>query len=287
MRKLPRMLVLAGSVLFSAAVGAQAARTGVTPVPEQTACKVRPPVLLAAGRAPLAPLRIDLARMAHRARSLHDVEHVSARARLLDGSWHATTAIARSDAVIRTAGVVRGQLDISVKVLQRYEATKTTAGTTPRTIRYSGHTDALGGGILGGQAGNDRLPLEPVGIGARWRVVNCDAIAETPAREVRTYTLRSISNGIVLLSFRDAVSLDPANRDAGTQKVGDQTVRFRLDSLHGTATGSVRLPLADAILAVTTRVTRMRFSFHAIATNLPTTPIPTKLVDTDTTGPKG
>jgi len=38
-------------------------------------------------------------------------------------------------------------------------------------------------------------------------------------------TLRSIANGVVVLTFRDVVSMDPTQRDLGSQKIGTETVR--------------------------------------------------------------
>jgi hypothetical protein len=138
---------------------------------------------------------------------------------------------------------------------------------------------------MGGTAGNDRLPVEAVGIGATWSIVDCDYVNQTPAKEIRTYTLRSIAHRVVVLTFRDVVSMDPAQRDLGSQKIGTETVHARLDRLRGTASGTYRVALASAFRSSFTQVTKVEFTFHLVSKDLPATPLVTRLVDTKRTSP--
>jgi hypothetical protein len=110
--------------------------------------------------------------------------------------------------------------------------------------------------------------VEAVGVGAVWRIVNCDPVDGAAAREVRTYTVRSVARGIVVLSFRDVISIDPARRDLGRQKIGTETVQLTLDRLSGTATGSYRIPLANALRSSSTTVTKAEFAFHVVSSNV-------------------
>jgi hypothetical protein len=129
--------------------------------------------------------------------------------------------------------------------------------------------------------------VEAVGVGAVWRIVNCDPVDDAAAREVRTYTVRSVARGIVVLSFRDVISIDPARRDLGRQKIGTETVQLTLDRLSGTATGSYRIPLANALRSSSTTVTKAEFAFHVVSSNVPPTPLVTRLVDTRKVRPAG
>ena len=122
-----------------------------------------------------------------------------------------------------------------------FPGTKTAPAGKGGSFTTSGHANALSGGVLGGTAGNDRFPVEPVGVGATWQVVICDDIDEVPAKEVRTYRVRSLGTDRAVLTFRDVVSMDPRHRDAGTQKIGNQVIKTRLDRL----TAARRAPCAS------------------------------------------
>ena len=184
-------------------------------------------------------------------------------------------------------GIAHGKVALSLKNTISFPATKTTAGHAGGTYTLKGQTDALSGGLLGGSAGNDRFPVEAVGVGATWRIVNCDPVAEALAKETRTYTLRSIAHRVVVLTFRDVVSMDPAQRDLGSQKIGTETVRAKLDRLRGTASGTYRVPLGHPLASFVKVVTRVQYTFHAVSPNVPTTAVTTRVVDTRTDKPAG
>jgi hypothetical protein len=281
------MLVLAGASLGLTAGTVAAAPTAVVPVPGSAACKVRPPQLLRAGRAPLAPLRLDLAGIAHHRQTVVETETFARRLRLLDGVWHPTTEIRKIEERARAGSIAGGNVAISARNTVSFPGTRTSARAKGGSFTLSGRTDRLSGGFLGGSAGNDRFPVEPVGVGAVWRIVTCDPIDATAAQELRTYTVRSVAHGLVVLTFRDIVSMDPAQRDLGTQKIGAETVKLRLDQLRGTASGTYRIPLANALRSSSTTVTKVELSFHVISQNVPATPLVTRLVDTRTVRPTG
>jgi hypothetical protein len=284
------VLALAGTVVGIASLGvAHAARTDIVPVHGTGACKTSPPHLLRSGRAPLTPLRLDLTGISHRSQKLVEVERFVSRAKLLDGKWHSTTTIRRIDASI-TGGDISssGQVALVGKNRVSFPGTKTSPAGNGGSFTVRGHTDSVSGGLFGGSAGNDRFPAEPVGVGASWRVVNCDYVDDdVPAKETRTYTLRSIKKGLLVVTSHDVVAMDPRHRDVGSQKVGGVVVRFRLDSVHGTATSTSRVPLDRALAGSSTLVTRVQFTFHAIAKNVPTTQLVTRVVDTRKDGPSG
>jgi hypothetical protein len=282
-------IALTGTAVAICALGvAQAAPSDVVPVHGSGgACKPSPPHLLATGRTPLAPLRLDLAGIAHRSRSVAEVEQFATRVRTIEGRWHSVVEIRKVRETLRGGSIEGGQVGLVAKAHVSFPRTKTLAAGTSQSFTIRGRTDALSGGLLGGTRGNDRFPVEPVGVGARWSVVTCDVVEEMPAKQVRTYTLRSVAGGLIVMTFRDVVSLDPTRRDAGSQKLGNATVRFRLDSLGGTAVGTSRIPIADGLAGSLKVVTRVQFAFHAISPNVPTTPIITRLVDTRTDTPGG
>jgi hypothetical protein len=280
------VVVLAGSAAGLSSLGAaQAAPAGVVPVHGNSRCKPSPPRLLRAGHVPLAPLRQDLTGIAHHTQTAFEVESFADRAKLLDGKWHAATRIRKIKAVTKGRGIAHGQVGLTARYTTSFPATKTVAGGKGGSFTVSGHTDALGGGLMGGSAGNDRLPREPVGVGATWRVIDCDYVDEIPAKEVRTYTLRSVAAGVLTVTFRDVVSMDPTRRDLGSQKIGTETVKFRLDSLRGTATGTDRVPLGHALASFVKVVTRVQYTLHAVSPNVPATAVTTRLVDTRTDRP--
>jgi hypothetical protein len=281
-------VVLAGSVAGLSTLGvAQASRRAVVPVHGSTPCKPSPPHLLGAGRAPLAPLRLDITGIAHHSQKVHDVETFARSLKLLDGKWHSTTEVRKIEVLEKGGGITRGKVALSTKNTVSYPATKTTAGGGGGTFTLKGLTDSLSGGFLGGTAGNDRFPVEAVGVGATWRVVTCDYVDNAAAKEIRTYTLRSVAHRIAVLTFRDVVSMDPTQRDLGTQKIGTETVHVKLDRLKGTASGTQRLPLAAVLRSTLTQVTKVEFTFHVVSKNVPATPLLVRLVDTRTDTPAG
>ena len=286
MRRAPVTLALVGALLASTGVS-RAAPVDVVPVHGGTGCKTSPPHVLRPGRAPLSPLRFDLTGIAHRSQTTLEVETFATRIHLLDGKWHSTTTIRKITSVSKGQGIARGQVGLVWRTTVSFPGTKTTAGGGGGTFSVKGHTDALSGGLLGGAAGNDRFPVEPVGPGASWRIVTCDAVDEIPAKETRTYTVRSVAHGMLVLTWRDVVALDPAKRGAGSQKIGKELVRFRLDKLRGSATGTYRVPLTHGLASESTQVTRVRYTFHAISANIPATPVEAVLVDTRRDKPAG
>ena len=200
---------------------------GCRPNRSPAPCKALPPKLLSPGQAPRAPLRLDLTGIAHHTQGGREVERFVTRAQSPDGTWHSTIVIRKISEAIQGGEIVHGQVALVAKIRFSWPRTKTTPPGKGGSFTLKGHTDAVSGGLLGGSAGNDRLPLEPVGVGATWRVVDCDSIDFAPAKEVRTYTLRSIAGGKLVATFRDVVSMDLGNREVGSQKVGDRVVHFR------------------------------------------------------------
>jgi hypothetical protein len=282
------VLVLAGSAAGISSLGvAQASQRAVVPVHGTTPCKPSPPHLLGAGRAPLAPLRLDITGIAHHSQTVHEVETFARRIKLLDGTWRSTTEIRKIKAVDKGGGISGGKVEISAKNTVSFPATKTAAGGGGGTFTLRGHTDPLSGGFLGGTAGNDRFPVEAVGVGATWRIVTCDSVDEAPAKEIRTYTLRSVAHGIAVMTFRDVVSMDPTHRDLGPQKIGTATVGAKLDRLKGTASGTQRIQLAAVLRSTYTQVTKVEFAFHLVSKNVPATPVVIRLVDTRMDTPAG
>lgn len=145
----------------------------------------------------------------------------------------------------------------------------------------TGWVDMLGSATIGGQRDNDRFPREAVGLGASWRVVKCDDINQTPAKEIRTYTLRSLRGGIAEMTYRDIVSIDPGHLAIGSQKIGGEVVHFRLVSLNGTATGTTSIPLARGLAQTYTTVSSLTVTFHALSPSSPSALIHTDVVDTE------
>jgi hypothetical protein len=283
MRRTPGLLALIGL----AATGIPAlslpatAPAGVTPIQGSRACKPTPPHVIAAGGDPRAPLRLDLAAMAHHTQAAREVETFARRTRLLDGKWHPTTAIRKITAVAKVGAITGTQIGVTAKYTTSFPSTKTTAGAKGGTFTLKGRTDAKSGGFLGGSAGNDRFPDAPIGIGARWSVVNCDAVDDdVPAKQVRTYTLHSLAHGTAVLSYREVISIDAAHRDLGTQTIAKEKVHVRLDLVRGSSTGSVRIPLAAAFEAESTQVTKLEITYHLVGKNLPATPIHGRVIDT-------
>lgn len=281
MRRAPHTLVLAGALLaLTTATTAQAAHRAVVPVRGATACKTRPPVLLSAGRSPHAPLRLRLAGMAGHSVTLVDIESADAKTHLANGSLSPNSTTDTVKGVIRGGRLAHGRVSLA--------ATFHLSGSAypkAHTVTLSGYVDSLGGGLIEGKPNTDHFPREAVGIGATWRVVNCDAINQTPAKETRTYTLRSVTGGVASMTYQDVVTIDPAHLDLGSQKVGSEVVHFELMTLRGTATGSTTIPFARGFAQASHTVTRMQVTFHAVSKSSVDSVIRTDIVDTDTAVP--
>jgi hypothetical protein len=280
MHRAPLLLLLVALTLGVATGLARAARHAVVPVPGATACKTRPPVLLDPGRSPRTPLRLDLAKMANTSQKMVDIQSITSKTLLPDGTNHPSTGVNTFRGVIRAGKVTRGRLPLK-NILH---LSGSSYPTSP-TVTVSGYIDELGGGAYDGRRNDDRFPSEAVGIGALWRVVKCDDIDQTPAQETRTYTLRSVSNGVVEMTYRDVVTLDPAHLDLGSQKEGKQVVHFRLVTLEGSATGSQRVPLDRGAAAIEHSVTRVAVTFRATSASAPSMLIHVDMLDTERTVP--
>jgi hypothetical protein len=275
MRRTPLLLLLVALALGVATGLARAARRGVVPVLGATACKTRPPVLLSLGRSPRSPLRLDLASMANRSQSMVATESITSRTLLPDGTSHPTTAINTVRGVMGAGAVTKGHLALT----NTLHLSGSSYPTSP-TVTVKGYVDAFGGGAYEGTRDDDHFPTDAVGIGATWRVVMCDDIDQTPARETRTYTLRSVSNGVVEMTFRDVVTLDPAHLDLGSQKDGTRVVHFKLVTLRGSATGSRSVPL-DRATGTEHSVTKIAVTFRATSASGSSMLIHLSMVDTE------
>jgi hypothetical protein len=272
---------------------AQAARKVSAPVPAVNAaapCTTQPPALLSAGAAPRARMRISLAANANRSGKQLDVERVHAQTYGPDGSMVPRESTRRLQGAYATGKPANGRLPVRLRL--------SVPGTSSRTasklseMRLVGFVDALNGGMLTAVSGggnneqlNDHLPREAIGIGASWRVVNCDRIDSTPARETRTYTLRSVTHGVVVASFRDIVEIDPAHVDLGSDTTAAGVVHYKLMSLSGTATGTMRLPLANALAGLWSTRTTARVVFSATPAHAKGIAIRTNIVDEETVKP--
>ena len=271
-------LALASSLVLATSLStAQAASTGyVAPVHGAAACRDHEPVLLGAGAEPRAQLRIDLDALANRSQRALETDRVYSTSRVDTSRWHSTHATSRTNVMYRTAAPVNGHVPVDVHFGARGSSAKQAAPLD--RIHIVGFFDELNGGSLttrvtGGSAKSrallkaafssndgpvtDHLPHQAIGVGASWRVVRCDAIQGTPAMESRVYTLRSVHKGVVVASFRETIGLDPAHVDLGKTRLGTETVGVRLLRLHGTTTGSERLPLGNALAEQDSRTTKL------------------------------
>ena len=122
-------------------------------------------------------------------------------------------------------------------------------------------------------------------MGASWRVVDCSQIDSVFVQVTRVYTLRSVRGGVVVASSRDLVTIDRAHLALGAQSVNGSQVDYRLLTLGGTATGTLRLPLADSLAQSSRTVTKLQFSFRAAGKTAQAAAIRTTLVDTRTDMP--
>jgi hypothetical protein len=298
-----RILVSAGllaAIVVPVVSGeAPAAASLVVPVKGNGGCTPQPPVLLRPGALPRTPLRISLTAIANRSSTLFDTETVHQRTLAKDGAWHASHGSAKVAVIFKLDDVAQNR----VHVTERFSIPGTEAkdASPLARVRFTGFLNALNGGGLKlslrpggtpaenaalrgefqGASGNDkdRLPLEAVGAGATWRVVNCEPVDEIPARETRTYTLRSVTGGVAVMTFRDVVDRDLAHLELGSTEVAGVAMRVHLSSLRGTATGTMRLPLGHAFQLEQTTTTRFDVVMRASAPNTPTANVHSSIVD--------
>jgi hypothetical protein len=275
-------LALATAFFAALTVGEASAAGTVAFPPAATACATRGPVLLDRGAAPRKPIRLRLAAEAHRSWTQVDRTQVHARTLSPTGKWIANDSKTQYLGAFTSGAPTHGHLPIEMRV--RIPGAPKTVSRSLQRVRISGFVDSLNGGVtratvvpggtraadaallssLSGTGGvaNDHLPRQALGVGASWQVVNCDAIDDTPARETRTYTLRSVDHGVMVASYRDVVTLDPAHVDLGTTPSAAGVVHLHLVDLHGTATGTVRLPLAHFVAERQRTTTSLKVVFR-------------------------
>jgi hypothetical protein len=205
-----------------------------------------------------------------------DIESITSRTLLPDGAYRPTYGINTFRGVLKAGAVTNGHLPLT----NTLHVSGSSYSTSP-TVTVKGYVDALAGGVYEGTRDDDHFPSEAVGIGATWRVVKCDDIDQTPARESRTYTLRSVTDGVVELTFRDVVTLDPAHLDLGSQKDGGQVVHFKLVTVQGSATGSRSVRLDRGAATTERSVTRVAVTFKATSASGSSRLIHLRIVDTD------
>jgi hypothetical protein len=284
------ILGVVGSAVVPVAVAtAHPVRTAALPVPGSRPCREQEPQLLGAGAAPRRAIRLDLTKVASRKAGQTSLERVRAVTHLADGSLTPSTTSRKISAVLTTGRLGQGRVPVQASFRVSYPGAK--PATSGNAFNLAGYFDALNGGALGLQPGtsthpiNDHLPSAPIGVGATWRVVNCDEIYTTPAMETRTYTLRSLAHGVLVASYRDVVALDPGNVDLGTTKVNGRSAKISLVALRGSATGSLRLPLANGLESSTMMVTTIHVALRAAATSRKPVVIHTDIVDSESEVP--
>ncbi len=245
-----------GAVGVPSTLGASAPseRSGVVPVPGKTAaCREQAPKLLGSGRAPLAPLRLDLQPLVSIRRAQLNFEHMTSRIQIAKESR--TSKETRKVVDVFTTRTIKpsGRLPVGVHVAVTFPGSKVPKAAD-NTFSYNAAFDVLNGGSFGttyaGTGGTiitDRFPTQSIGVGATWRVIKCDPVYETPAKETRTYTLRSVANGVISASYRDVVEIDPASTNLGSQTINGTKVTLRLLTLHGRATGTMRVPVENGL----------------------------------------
>jgi hypothetical protein len=270
------------ALLTALTVGEASAAETVAFPPAATACVTHGPVLLGRGAAPRRAIRLQLETEAHRSWTQVVLTRVHARTLSTSGKWIANDSRTQFLGAFTSGAPAHGRMPI-VLHLRIPGASKTISRNLQR-VRISGFVDTLNGGVTrttlkpggtraadaallanvsgtGGVA-NDHLPRQALGIGASWRVVNCDAIDDTPARETRTYTLRSVDHGVMVASYSDVVTLDPAHVDLGTSASAGGVVHLHLVAVQGTATGTVRLPLAHFVAEQQRTTTSLKVVFR-------------------------
>ncbi len=289
MGRAPKAVVIAIGLVAAAApasLGAGRAPEALVPTPGPGPCHAQPPRLVSAGKAPRARLRIDLEKEASRTGSAVSTDLTRSQTRLANGSLQTSTTTRTLRERITIGHLVGGRVPVDVHATLTYVG----VSTPSQSFDLSGYSDALDGGVIAPQGGTavattDRLPAQPVGVGASWRVVNCDLVGVTYARETRTYRLRSVANRVVVATYKDALELDPAHVALGSVKEGNATVRLQLVQLHGTATGTWRLPLANGLGESRTTVSRLDTVARGTGSGFPTALIHVSTVDTETDPP--
>jgi hypothetical protein len=288
------VLAAIGATIAPASLGAvrHAVALGV-PTLKPPVCTPEAPVVLHAGSAPRSALRLDLTSVASTRSGQVDLERVSSTTRFADGRTHVVDSTRTVAGALMLGPIASGH----VPVLGHFRITTSMSGSSPSpradVFSLHGYFDALNGGSWGttngkgGQLINDHLPVSPVGVGATWRVVNCQQIDATPARETRVYTLRSLAHGVMVATYRDAVEIDGAHVDLGTQHVGGSTEKARLLSLQGSSTGTVSLPLAHGLDQRSKTVTRFSASIEVSTNGVAGPVLTTTEVDTETDLPTG
>jgi hypothetical protein len=287
--------VSAGRLLSAAALVAAvagfadlgAAGAGQDAAAAATGCAPRGPVLLSQGAAPRRRLRLNLARISGVTKRATSIEQVESKTTLANGSEQPGSSTRQTAEVFQTGKLADGRVPYVAHLVVTLPGT---AGAGSQTLTLSGQLDAHNGGAVRAKGAAARtvpgdLPDEAVGAGASWRVVNCNQIDSVFAQETRVYTLRSVAHGVVVASYRDLVTIDPAHVDLGTQSVNGSQVDYRLLTLSGTATGTLRLPLANSFAQSSKTVTKLQFSFRASMKTAKSDAIHTSLVDTQTDTP--
>jgi hypothetical protein len=287
-------IALTGAALLAVPATVAARPSAVLPKPVQpAACTVQPPKLLDAGTAPRTRLRLDLRNIASISSHNLEVEAYKSVTLLPDATTRASQSTRTVASTWRTRPITAdGHLPFAGSATIHYSGPSAGTGT-PSSVTIHGFYDALNGGAFGGDANgkggspiNDHLPSQAIGVGARWQVVNCDAIYDTPARETRTYTLVSVEQGVVMTRYRDVIAIDPGHVDLGTQVSGKTKVHVQLLQLSGTATGTQRVPLSNGFHERDHTVSKVSFTVRATGDDGGTLLFHTRVVDTDTTGPR-
>jgi hypothetical protein len=295
MPRLVRIVVLAGLLgAVAAPVTLGAVPAVVVPIPvTPVACRELSPVLLSAGARPRARVRLDLRTVQSRSGRSVETEQVRTMTRFPGSSSVSTVMQTRRIAATLTARrLAHGHLPFSGHLVVTFPGA--TPARRPLTAELGGYFTPVNGGVVGptasgagGSAVNDHLPLQPLGIGARWRVVNCEPIYDTPARETRIYTLRSLAHGVLTTTYRDDIELDPAKVDLGSSLLGGVKVQLRLLALQGSSTGTERIPLANGFGEHDHTVSKVSFSLRASATGHAPIVLRSSVVDVDTQVPVG
>jgi hypothetical protein len=290
-------VVAAGALLTPVAFGAAppVSRSDGVPIPGKVkGCREQGPKVLRVGREPRAPLRLDLSKIASTRIGQVDLERIEVTVRRADhkGRTLHTHGTRKLSGVLTTHTLhANGRLPISAHFTLTFPG-----AVHPKpphsTFGLNGYVDALNGGALGttlkGAGGTpitDRLPGQAVGVGATWRVVNCDAIASIPAKETRVYTLRSVANGIISATFRDDIEIDPAATKLASQKVGGTKVTVRLRSLHGSAKGAMSIPEANGLAEHERTASHLSYSTETSTSTAAGTIVKAKVIDIDTQSP--
>jgi hypothetical protein len=276
----------AGAVLAPVSLGSTRAPA---PTTTQSPCRTTSPVLLRSGAGPRQKLRVDLSALAKQTAHQLEVEQSTTRTKTTNGLQKVSTT-QKLTGVVRAGAITSGRVHLSAHFHEK--VTNSVNDRAPSdSFTVNGYIDALNGGTWGtvkGKGGtpvNDHLPLAAVGVGASWRVVNCEPIDGTPAKETRIYVLHSVANGVVSASYTDDIEIDGAHVDLGTEKVNGAKLHVKLVALHGSAHGTLRLPLESGFKERMQTVTHLTASVQVTTNSTPGPIVSTRLVDTDTQYP--